>query len=104
MVDPATLKGLVPNLAATPSLVYFHENQFAYPLSEQQHDSIDPQMVNLYSVLAADKVLFNSEYNRQSFLQGCGDLLQQFPDAVPPKIVDILSQRSEVLAIVFTIE
>ena len=28
-VDVATLKGLVPSLAACPTAVYFHENQFA---------------------------------------------------------------------------
>ena len=44
MVDLATLKGLVPSLANTPSVVYFHENQFAYPLSAEQHNSIEPQM------------------------------------------------------------
>jgi len=31
MVDLATLKGIVPRLAAIPTLLYFHENQFAYP-------------------------------------------------------------------------
>ena len=60
MVDLATLKGLVPHLAQIPSVLYFHENQFAYPKSQAQHASIEPQMVNLYAALSADKVIFNS--------------------------------------------
>lgn len=75
MVDVATLRGLTPNLAATRWLVYFHENQFAYPKSQKQHTSIEPQMVNLYSALAADQVVFNSHYNRSTFLEGITELM-----------------------------
>ena len=31
MTDLSALRGFVPSLANTPTLVYFHENQFAYP-------------------------------------------------------------------------
>ena len=31
MVDLATLIGICPVIAGIPSLLYFHENQFAYP-------------------------------------------------------------------------
>ena len=41
MVDLASLRGLIPKLAAAPSLLYFHENQFAYPAGRQRHDNID---------------------------------------------------------------
>ena len=67
MVDLATLKGLHPHLANIPCIYYFHENQFAYPTSDKQHDSVDPQMVQLYGALCANKLLFNSAYNRDSF-------------------------------------
>ena len=75
MVDLATLKGLVPKLAEVPSIAYFHENQFAYPASGRQFDSVDPQMVTLYTALAADRLAFNSEYNRETFLRGVERLL-----------------------------
>ena len=94
MVDLATLKGLHPRLAGVPALYYFHENQFAYPLSERQRHWLEPRMVQLYGGLAADRLLFNSAFNRDSYLQGVAGLLGQMPDAVPPGIVERLEQKS----------
>lgn len=96
MVDLASLRGLVPALARLPALVYFHENQFVYPLSEHQDSraSIEPQMVNLYTALCADTVMFNSAYNRDTFLQGVEDLLRKLPDFVPDSIMGPLQCAS----------
>lgn len=99
MVDLATLKGLRPNLAATPSIIYFHENQFAYPKSQQQHASIDPQMVNLYSALSAHRVVFNSQFNQHSFLQGITDLFKRLPDHAPMEAVSSIQKKSQVLPV-----
>ncbi|MFT5594444.1 MAG: glycosyltransferase involved in cell wall biosynthesis [Oceanicoccus sp.] len=99
MVDLATLKGLVPNLANTPSMMYFHENQFAYPKSAQQHASIEPQMVNLYSALSADCVVFNSHYNQHSFLSGISDLFKRLPDHAPMNAIDSIKVKSNVLPV-----
>lgn len=99
MVDLATLKGLMPCLAGIPSCVYFHENQFAYPVTGRSHSSIEPQMVTLYSALAADKVCFNSAYNQQTFLMGLEALLRKLPDQIPPGIVDAIKQKSQVLPV-----
>ncbi|MFW2403297.1 MAG: tRNA-queuosine alpha-mannosyltransferase domain-containing protein [Gammaproteobacteria bacterium] len=99
MVDLSTLKGLVPKLANVPSIAYFHENQFAYPSSGRQFDSVDPQMVTLYTALAADRLAFNSDYNRVTFLRGVETLLARFPDAVPTGIVAALAEQSVVLPI-----
>ena len=99
MVDLATLKGLVPALACVPSLVYFHENQFAYPVTSGAHASIEPQMVSLYSALAATQVIFNSQYNRHTFLTGVEQLLRQLPDQIPSGIVPVLQAKSVVLPV-----
>jgi glycosyltransferase involved in cell wall biosynthesis len=99
MVDLATLKGLVPSLAAVPSLVYFHENQFDYPISQTAHQGLEPKVVNLYSALAAQRLAFNSDYNQQTFLAGVSMLLNKMPDAVPGGIVDELATRSTVLPV-----
>lgn len=99
MVDLSTLKGLVPKLADVPSIAYFHENQFAYPASGRQFDSVDPQMVTLYTALAADRLAFNSDYNRMTFLDGVDALLSRLPDAVPAGVVDALSTASVVLPV-----
>ncbi|HEY9200110.1 MAG TPA: DUF3524 domain-containing protein [Gammaproteobacteria bacterium] len=99
MVDLATLKGLHPRLAAVPAIYYFHENQFAYPVGEQQHDSVDPQMVQLYGALAADQLLFNSSFNRDSFFNGIDELLQKLPDQTPHNLLPRLEAKSAILPV-----
>ena len=99
MVDLSALRGFVPALARIPTLVYFHENQFDYPASAQQFSSIEPQLLNVYTALAADWLLFNSEYNRRSFLDGANAMLGKFPDCVPAGLVEQLENSSEVLPV-----
>ncbi len=96
MVDLATLKGLNPRLAGVPTLYYFHENQFAYPVGENQFRSLEPRMVQLYGALAADRLVFNSAFNRDSFLNGVSTLLKAMPDAVPDRVAERLAQVSAV--------
>jgi len=100
MVDLATLKGLHPHLANIPCIYYFHENQFAYPTSQTQHESVDPQMVQLYGALAANKILFNSAYNQNSFLNGIDQLLKKLPDEIPENITTQLKNKAEILPVV----
>lgn len=99
MVDLATLRGLVPTLAHVPCAVYFHENQFAYPQTATQHSLLEAQMVSLYAALAADSVVFNSNYNRTSFHAGCEQLLQKLPDYVPSGVVEKLREKSSVIPV-----
>jgi len=99
MVDLATIKGLHPRLANVPCVYYFHENQFAYPVSEHQVKSIEPKMVQLYGALVADKLLFNSVFNRDSFLQGVKSLLKELPDCAPVGVVEILKRKCSVLPV-----
>lgn len=102
MVDLATLRGLVPSLAACRTLLYFHENQFAYPEGRNQTSIVEPQMVSLYSALAADGLLFNSQFNRDSFLDGCATLLAKLPDYVPPGVAEGLLAKSSVVPVPIT--
>ena len=99
MVDLATLKGLHPRLAGVPAIYYFHENQFAYPQGKNQLKALEPRMVQIYGALAADRVLFNSEYNRDSFLAGVGRLLDRMPDHVPARVVDRIVEKSGVVPV-----
>lgn len=96
MVDLATLKGLWPRLSSVPTIYYFHENQFAYPASRRQFASVDPQMVQLYGSLASTSAVFNSAYNRDTFLDGVDALLGRLPDALPVHLVDRLAKKSSV--------
>lgn len=95
MVDLATFKGLNPRVATVPSLYYFHENQFAYPGSGRQVRTLEPKMVQLYGALAADRLIFNSAFNRKTFLSGVSALLGDMPDAVPDGVSDRLARKSD---------
>lgn len=99
MVDLSTIIALFPNLSYVPRLLYFHENQFAYPVSSAQHKSVEPAMVSIYAALAATRLCFNSEYNRQTFLQGVTNLLSKMPDHSPMHLADTLKRKSDVLAV-----
>ncbi len=98
-VDLSALRGFVPALAGIPTLLYFHENQFAYPLSDSAHASLEPKIINLYSALCADRLVFNSEWNRRSFLEGVGQLLRRLPDQVPRGLTARLAAMSHVLPV-----
>lgn len=109
MTDLSALRGMVPKLAMIPTIVYFHENQFAYPDNQlqsrprtsktRQQLNVEPQMLNLYTALCGDAIVFNTDYNRQTFLNGVAELLKKLPDHVPKGVVEQLSVRSTVLPV-----
>lgn len=84
-VDVASLRGLIPAWRNSRWVVYFHENQFAYPPSPEgsARQQVEPQMVNLYAALAADALWFNSRFNLDSLIDGCEALCRKLPDHVP---------------------
>lgn len=100
MVDLATLIGLFPHLGQAKKIVYFHENQFAYPESSDQMPQVEAKMVNLYTALAADSVVFNSAYNRDSFIDGARAFLKKMPENLPAaKPLEALRERAKVLPV-----
>lgn len=99
MTDLSSLRGFVPTLGQIPTLLYFHENQFAYPESGKEFRSVEPKILNLYSALAADHIAFNTHYNRNTFIEGASALLKKLPDQVPAGLTAHLQQNSSVLAV-----
>lgn len=99
MTDLSALKGMRPSLAAVPTLLYFHENQFAYPESGMEHRSIEPKITSIYAAISATRIAFNSDYNRKTFLQGSRALLNKMPDHAPPGIDTLLMQKSSILPV-----
>ena len=82
LLGAADLRALLPpRLRVVPLVLYMHENQAAYPLSD--HPRVDPQrdvhfaMTNLTSVLGADRVIWNSRWNFDSFVAGMNDILKR---------------------------
>ncbi|MEE8547269.1 MAG: DUF3524 domain-containing protein [bacterium] len=99
MTDLSALKGMAPGLASLPSIVYYHENQFAYPERFERKGGQNYMITNLYTALAADIAVFNSRYNRDSFLDGVEKLLDMVPDFIPAGVVDELKSRSVVVPV-----
>ncbi len=99
-VPLAELVGLCPALARVPRVLYFHENQLAFPVrgagQARDHHFGFTQLV---SALAADRCLFNSAYNRDSFLAAASELLARMPDAVPPDWVARIADRAQVVPV-----
>jgi glycosyltransferase involved in cell wall biosynthesis len=81
LVDGAALRGLLPShLRNIPLLTYFHENQFAYPVQVSEARDVHFGLTNLTTALASERLAFNSQYNLDSFLAGCGEVLAKMPD------------------------
>ncbi|MFS1523374.1 DUF3524 domain-containing protein [Microbulbifer sp. 2304DJ12-6] len=99
MTDLSALRGLVPEIAGVPVVVYFHENQFAYPASTDTFRSIEPQLLNIYTALAGNLLLFNSEFNRRTLIDGAARLLKRFPDCVPAGVCEEMERKSRVLPV-----
>ena len=99
-VPLAELVGLVPALGAVPRVLYFHENQLAFPtLGPGQPRDHHFGFTQLVSALAADRCVFNSAYNRDSFLDAAAGLLKRMPDAVPKGWVETIRARAAVLGV-----
>lgn len=94
VVDLATLRGLMPNLCNIPTVVYFHENPFAYADSHRSTPSGDAQMTSLYTAMAADSCVFNSRHNLSSFMSGIAALMDKQPDEAPQGVVQSLLAKS----------
>jgi glycosyltransferase involved in cell wall biosynthesis len=97
--DLAGLRAFVPSLGRCPAWVYVHENQFAYPSGQDDRQWVEPAMMSLSTLLAADRISFNSAYNRDTLLQGAEDLLRRMPDYRPLACLQQIAQRSEVLPV-----
>ena len=97
-IDVASLRGLGPSwLQDVPISLYFHENQFAYPVRHEDERDYHYGLTNYLSALAADELAFNSRYNLDSFLAGCRLLEKKAPD-VKLQLADDIAAKAQVLA------
>jgi len=88
-----------PAFREVPHVLYFHENQVAYPLADAAPVDYHYGWINLSSALGAERVLFNSSYQRELFLQEVDRVLQRMPDHVPPELVSRLRSKSGVFPV-----
>lgn len=99
--DVVALKALCPALNRVPLWVYFHENQFAHPLSDRQWTSHQQgwQFQSIQNALCADWVSFNSTFNRRTFFEGAHQLLRRFPERLPGQPLRHIEESSDVLPV-----
>lgn len=103
MLDIATFTSLLrKQIHQIPIAIYFHENQISYPwnpadldveLNRDRHYGF----INYSSALTADKIFFNSEYHRSSFLNTLHPFLKAFPDYENLESIENIENKSEVL-------
>jgi len=96
MLSLAELRGLWRD-RCPPALLYFHENQMTYPVPEGEARDVQFAFTNLSSALAAERVLFNSDYHRRTFFEGVAAMLKMMPDCRPRWVYASLEARSAVL-------
>lgn len=105
MLDLTTFLALTrQRTAEVPCAIYFHENQLTYPWSPTDRDIQKERdhhygFINYSSALAADKVFFNSQFHRESFLTELPKFLKNFPDQHELASVETIRQKSSVLAL-----
>ena len=80
-----------------PVVMYFHENQMSYPLAPRQKPDSHLGFTNIISAVAADKVLFNSQFHFNEFIGAASRLVQQMPDFKPEWMLDHIREKTQVV-------
>lgn len=98
MVNVPAFLALTRDLFAdTPVVLYFHENQLTYPLKPGTERDYTYAYINYLSALAADRVVFNSQFHYDAFFDALPELLRRFPDYVHLRTAQKVREKSEVL-------
>ncbi|HEY5673331.1 MAG TPA: DUF3524 domain-containing protein [Malonomonas sp.] len=103
MLDLTTFLALTRKwTAAIPTAIYFHENQLSYPWSPTDTDPAQQRdahycFINYSAALAADAVLFNSDYHRRDFFAELPGFLNSFPDHNNAATAALIADKSRTL-------
>lgn len=104
-VDLAAVFACAPSLATTPTLLYMHENQFTYPQNQSLRSElrrahrVDACMVQLYALLAARRVVFNTAFHRASMREGVDTFLSMMPEKMDRSLLLEKIDQASVLAV-----
>ncbi|EDW82453.2 uncharacterized protein Dwil_GK25818 [Drosophila willistoni] len=97
VLNLAELIGVRPDLVSCRKIVYFHENQLVYPVREVKERDCQYGLNEILTCLAADIVLFNSNFNRSSFLDNVQPFLNIQPDFKLKHIRERIEKKCQVL-------
>jgi len=94
-----TLKGLCPQIAKLPTVVYFLENQLTYPMRRGVRRDFEFMAYNVLSALAATRTVFCSQNQQDAMLEAIPGFLKEDPDADADAVVAAIRQKSSVIPI-----
>lgn len=95
----AEFRGLAgPTIGSIPAVVYFHENQLVYPNRHEAEWDLQFPLTNVTSALSAQLCIFNTEWNRTTFLDGIPGFIKGFPDHRPAGLSERIAAHSIVIA------
>lgn len=98
MLDVPAFLGLQGRLAATPVVLYFHENQLTYPVREESQRDLHFAMTNFLSAVRADQVWFNTRWHSEVFLSALDQWFSHLPDHSPADEIEPIRRRVRIQA------
>jgi glycosyltransferase involved in cell wall biosynthesis len=96
---PAFLALMRREIGPVPAVLYMHENQLTYPPPPGSKRDLAFGMIQHLSMLAADRVLFNSAYHLNAWFEELPRLLKHFPDYTHLETVAATRAKSGVLEV-----
>ncbi len=92
LMSAADFKALAGS-GCPPVVVYFHENQFSYPLSEGESMDYQFGFTDITSALTADRILFNSKTHMEMFFKQMHRFIRKMPDFRPSWVTGALRKK-----------
>ncbi len=99
MLDLATFRALTRHTLPPhiPAVVYFFENQLTYPLPTGRSRDLSFAWTNYTTMLAADGVLFNSDFHRRWCFEALPDLLGRYHDYHELATIAAIADKTQTL-------
>ncbi len=99
MLDLPVYLGLLGDsrIQQMPKVLYFHENQWTYPVSPNKKVDNHFGYTNLLSAMTADEVWFNSQFHLDDFIKGSSNFLKQMPDTRDLHSLDALEAKARII-------